>query len=128
VEIAITNGIRVSVETFYQDEYSRPMDNRFIFAYRITIENNSMYTVQLMRRHWYIHDSNGITREVEGEGVIGQQPILLPREVHQYVSWSHLFTDIGKMRGYYIFVRQVDGEMFRVDIPEFSMIVPFKMN
>lgn len=123
-----TNGIRVSVETFFQPEYSRPLENRFIFAYRISIENNSPYTVQLMRRHWYIYDSNGVVREVEGEGVIGQQPILSPQERHQYVSWSHLFTDIGKMKGYYLFVREVDGEMFKVDIPEFSMVVPFKLN
>lgn len=123
----ITNGIKISVETFYQAEYSRPMEGKFIFAYRITIENMGAQTAQLMRRHWYIYDSNGTVREVEGEGVIGVQPILTPQATHQYVSWCHLFSDVGKMSGYYSFVRQ-DGEMFKVDIPEFSMCTPFKMN
>lgn len=124
----VTNGIKVSVETFYQEEYSRPIEHKYIFAYRITIENVSEYTVQLMRRHWYIIDSNGMTREVEGEGVIGQQPILKTGERHQYVSWSHLFTEMGKMRGHYLFVRQIDGETFKAQIPEFQLTVPFKMN
>jgi ApaG protein len=123
-----TNGIKVSVEAFYQYEYSRPIDNKYIFAYRISIENNSDYTVQLMTRHWYVHDSNGIVREVEGEGVIGLLPILAPHEIHQYISWSHLFTDIGKMHGYYNFVRQIDGESFRVMIPEFHLVAPYKLN
>lgn len=128
METKITNGIKVSVETFYQEGYSRPIDGKYIFAYRINIENRSDFTVQLMRRHWYIHDSNGIIREVEGEGVIGQQPILLPGETHQYISWSHLFTEVGKMHGYYSFVRQIDGVMFKVTIPEFQLVTPFKMN
>jgi ApaG protein len=123
----ITDGIKISVETFYQEQYSNPIENKYIFAYRITIENIGAYTSQLMRRHWYIHDSNGIVREVEGDGVIGQQPILAPNETHQYVSWCHLFSDVGKMRGHYLFVRQ-NGESFRVDIPEFSMCAPFKLN
>ena len=123
----ITNGIKISVETFYQTEHSRPFENKYIFAYRITIENLGNYTSQLMRRHWYIHDATGIVREVEGEGVIGLQPILAPMETHQYVSWCHLFADMGKMNGYYSFVRQ-NGEMFKVDIPEFQMCAPFKMN
>lgn len=128
METKITNGIKVSVETFYQDDYSRPIENKYIFAYRITIENRSDNTVQLMRRHWYIYDSNGIMREVEGDGVIGQQPILAPGEKHQYISWSHLFTDIGKMHGFYSFIRQIDGEMFKVAIPEFQLCTPFKKN
>lgn len=123
----ITDGFKISVETFYQEEYSRPIENKYIFAYRITIENIGAYTAQLMRRHWYIHDSNGIMREVEGDGVIGQQPILAAHEQHQYVSWCHLFSDVGKMSGYYVFVRQ-DGETFKVAIPEFSMCAPFKLN
>ena len=123
-----TNGITVSVETFYQYDYSRPMEHKYIFAYRISIKNNSDYTVQLMTRHWYVYDSNGVMREVEGEGVIGLLPILAPNESHQYISWSHLFTDIGKMHGYYTFVRQIDGESFKVIIPEFHLVAPYKLN
>ena len=128
LDTLITNGIKVSVETFYQEEYSRPIENKYIFAYRIHIENLSEYTVQLKHRHWYIVDSNGMIREVEGEGVIGQQPILSSGESHQYVSWSHLFTEIGKMHGYYLFVKQINGEMFKVHIPEFQLVVPSKLN
>jgi ApaG protein len=127
IATCISNGIKISVETFYQVEHSRPMENKYIFAYRITIENMGAYTVQLMRRHWFIHDSNGIVREVEGEGVIGQQPILVSQGVHQYVSWCHLFADMGKMKGHYTFARE-DGELLKVDIPEFQMCAPFKLN
>jgi ApaG protein len=128
LEIIVTNGIKVSVETSYQDEYSRPLENKYVFAYRITIENVSDYTVQLMRRHWHIVDSNGLVREVEGEGVIGVQPILNPGEKHQYVSWSHLFTEIGKMHGHYTFQRQIDLTTFKATIPEFQLMTPCKMN
>jgi ApaG protein len=127
IATCITNGIKISVETFYQEEHSRPMESKYIFAYRITIENLGALTAQLMRRHWVIQDSNGLVREIDGEGVIGQQPILPPHGVHQYVSWCQLFTDIGKMKGHYLFVQQ-NGESFKVAIPEFNMTAPFKMN
>jgi ApaG protein len=128
LEITVTNGIRVSVETFYQEDYSRPAECKYIFAYRITIKNESDFTVQLLRRHWYIMDSNGTVREVEGEGVIGEKPILRSGQSYQYVSWSHLTTEIGKMSGNYLFVRQTDGSKFKATIPEFHLMAPFKMN
>ena len=128
METIVTNGIKVCVETSYQEEYSRPMEKKFVFAYRITIENVSEYTVQLTHRHWTIVDSNGTTKKVDGEGVIGQQPILAPGEKHQYVSWSHLFTEFGKMHGHYIFNRQSDGYQFKATIPEFHLMTPYKMN
>jgi ApaG protein len=128
LEVTVTNGIKVSVETFYQAENSNPGEGKFIFAYRITIENVSDYTVQLMRRHWVIMDSNSIVREVNGEGVVGEQPILYPGQSHQYVSWSHLTTEIGKMHGHYLFIREIDGRSFKAAIPEFMLITPAKMN
>ena len=128
METDITNGIKVSVETFYQPAYSRPLEFKFIFSYQITIENLSTETVQLLRRHWYIVDSNGTTREVEGEGVIGQQPILNPGETHQYSSWSHLATGLGKMYGSYLMLRTSDQRKFDAHIPEFQLIAPFKNN
>lgn len=124
----ITEGVKISVETFYQDEYSQPLNNEFMFAYRITIENGSEHTVKLLRRHWYIFDSCGITREVEGEGVVGLQPVIEPNKSHQYVSGSHLKTEIGKMHGTYLMERQIDGKKFKVNIPEFQLIAPFKLN
>ncbi len=125
---ATTRGIRISVETFYHPNHSRPMEHRYVFAYRITIENNSDFTVQLMRRRWTIIDANGIHREVEGEGVVGQQPLITSGEAHQYVSWANLNTDVGKMFGTYTMERHIDGELFEVEIPEFRLIAPFKMN
>lgn len=124
----ITNGIKISVETFYQEEYSRPMENKYIFSYRITIENQTDETVQLLRRFWQITDSNGIVKEVEGEGVIGEQPVINAGEKHQYISWCHLLTDLGKMRGAYMMQRISDGDKFRVRIPEFALVAPQKLN
>ena len=128
VETSITNGIKVSVETLYQPDHSNPAESKFMFAYQVSIENLSSDTVQLVRRHWYIMDSGHEMQEVEGEGVIGQMPILSPGESHQYVSWSQLFTEVGKMYGYYSFVRETDGEIFKVKIPEFQLVTPSKMN
>ncbi|GDX47646.1 MAG: Co2+/Mg2+ efflux protein ApaG [Bacteroidetes bacterium] len=124
----ITNGVKISVETFYQPEYSQPLNNEFMFAYRITISNESEYTVKLLRRNWVVFDSNGVVREVEGDGVVGQQPVIEPGESHQYVSGSHLRTEMGKMKGFYTMERLIDGKLFKVEIPEFPLLVPFKMN
>jgi len=125
---SITQDIKVSVETMYQTMYSKPMEKEYIHAYRITIENLSGEVVQLLRRHWYIWDSNGVMREVEGEGVIGEQPVLKPLDVHQYVSGCPLKTDIGRMHGTYTMQRSSDGSLFKVTIPSFNLIPPFKNN
>lgn len=125
---AITEGVQVSVETNYQPEYSSPTQFHYVFTYRITIENHSNYTVKLHRRHWFIHDANNTVREVEGEGVVGQQPILEPGQVHQYVSGCNLRSGFGKMHGTYLMEKVVDGSQFEVVIPEFTMIVPYLLN
>jgi ApaG protein len=75
-----------------------------------------------------IFDSNGTVREVEGEGVVGQQPVLEPGEVHEYVSGCNLRSSMGKMAGTYLVERIIDGKQVRVNIPEFTMIVPYKLN
>jgi ApaG protein len=124
----ITQGVRVSVATEYQPEYSSPAQSHFVFTYKIQIDNFSEYTVQLLRRHWYIHDANGTVREVEGEGIVGQQPVLEPGESHEYVSGCNLKSGMGKMFGTYQMERVVDGRLFDVNIPEFTMIVPFRLN
>ena len=124
----ITKGIKVSVETEYQPAYSSPSQYHYVFTYRITIENQSENTIQLLRRHWYIHDAAQTMREVEGEGVVGQQPVLEPSQYHQYVSGCNLKSGLGKMWGTYLMERIVDGHRFKVTIPEFAMIVPFKLN
>ena len=124
----ITDGVKISVETIYQPEYSNPVNEHFMFAYKIQIENLSNYSVQLMRRHWYIFDSNGSHREVEGEGVVGLQPVIEPGESHEYVSGCNLKTDFGTMKGSYQMRRTVDNEEFDVTIPEFYLIAPYRMN
>jgi ApaG protein len=125
---AITQDIKISVETMYQDDYSNPGNEQFMFAYRIEIENLSEYTIQLKRRKWYIFDSSGIIREVEGEGVVGLQPVIEPGTSHAYVSGCQLSTEIGSMKGHYYMTRVLKDTEFTVDIPEFQLIVPYKLN
>ncbi|PWG82642.1 Co2+/Mg2+ efflux protein ApaG [Pararcticibacter amylolyticus] len=124
----ITEGVKISVETIYQPEYSNPLYDHYMFAYKINIENLTGYSVQLMRRHWQIFDSNGTHREIEGDGVVGLQPVIEPGASHEYVSGCNLKTDIGSMKGCYAMRRLVDSEEFEVNIPEFIMIAPYKMN
>ncbi len=124
----ISEGVQISVETFYQPDYSNPGNNEFMFAYRITVQNHNSFSVRLQRRHWHIFDSNGEYREVEGEGVIGQQPIIASGGQFQYVSGCNLKTEMGKMFGKYIMENLNSKLSFEVNIPSFEMIVPFKMN
>lgn len=124
----ITKGIKVSVETEYQPSYSSPSQHHYVFTYKITIENGGEFTIQLKRRRWKIHDAGFMTREVEGEGVVGQQPVLEPGETHSYVSGCNLKSGIGKMVGIYLMERIVDGTSFPVNIPEFSMVAPMRLN
>ena len=124
----ISQGVEVSVEVFYQPEYSQPLQHEFMFAYRITILNHNTFSVQLLRRQWHIFDSPGDYREVEGEGVIGQQPILTPGESFQYVSGCNLKSEMGKMWGNYEMLNINSQQLFMVDIPAFQMVTPFKSN
>ncbi len=124
----ITEGVQVSVETFYQEDYSNPMQGEYMFAYRVEIENYNSFPVQLHRRHWFIFDSNATRREVEGEGVVGVQPVILPGETYRYVSGCNLKTEMGRMVGTYQMENLDTREQFTVQIPSFEMIVPCKNN
>ncbi len=124
----ISEGVEVSVETFYQADYSNPLQSEFMFAYRIILENHNSFSVKLHRRHWHIFDSNGENREVEGEGVVGIQPTLQPGETYQYVSGCNLRSEMGKMYGTYQMENLHSKKMFNVSIPSFQMIVPVKNN
>lgn len=128
METLITKGIKVSVETTYQSDYSRPSEGKYIHAYRITIENISSTTVQLMTRHWRVKDADGTSREIEGDGVVGQQPVISPGENYRYVSWCHLRTEIGRMWGTYHMMDTITGEDMEVHIPEFLLTPAFKLN
>lgn len=124
----ISEGVQVSVETFYQPDYSNPQQMEFTFAYRITIENHNGFPVKLLRRHWYIFDSDATLREVEGEGVVGIQPTIQPGKSYQYVSSCNLRTEMGRMNGTYEMENLHSKKIFQVEIPAFEMIVPFKGN
>ncbi|WP_156307517.1 Co2+/Mg2+ efflux protein ApaG [Sphingobacterium endophyticum] len=123
-----TSGVKISVESTYQSEYSNPENEHFMFAYRITIENLSEYTVQLVRRHWKIYDSIGLNKQVDGDGVVGEQPILAPGDIHQYVSGCNLKSDMGFMEGYYEMIREMDNSIFHVHIPRFNLITNYRLN
>jgi len=115
-----TQGIRISVRPLYLEEQSQPILRRYVFAYFIRIENVSQHTVQLLTRHWYIHDSIGEDSEVAGDGVVGQQPTLHPGDVHEYQSFCILKSPNGSMEGSYKFVR-TDSSTFDAAIPRFLL-------
>ena len=124
----ISQGVSISVETFYQPEYSNPVNGEFMFAYKITIENNNTFPVRLLSRHWIIFDSNGSQREAVGEGVIGVQPLIDSGNSYQYVSGCNLRTEIGRMHGTYVFENLHQKKNFTAVIPAFEMFAPFKLN
>jgi len=128
MQTLITSGVEVKVETFYQEDYSKPMVNEFVYSYRITLFNHNSFAVQLLRRVWIITDANGDVRTVEGEGVVGRQPVLYPGDSYQYVSGCNLSTPIGKMEGIYIFDNKISGKEFEVKIPVFRLVAPVILN
>jgi ApaG protein len=118
-----TRSIQISVEPFYLDDQSAPERNRFVFGYRVQIDNQGEETVQLLSRHWRITDALGRTMEVEGSGVVGKQPVLAPGDSFEYTSGTPLSTSSGIMIGRYQMVTK-DGEAFEVTVPPFSLDAP----
>jgi ApaG protein len=116
----ITEGVRITVRPEYAPEHSDPLEPRYVFVYRIRIENMSNRTAQLLWRHWYIHDEVAGDSEVEGEGVVGEQPVLAPGDSHDYESFCVLRGPRGHMEGFYEFTRP-DGSSFRAAIPRFIL-------
>lgn len=123
-----TRGIKVAVEPTYQKEQSKPTKRQFVFSYLVTIANESQHRVQLISRQWFIFDSAGIKKEVVGDGVIGEQPILVPGQTHQYQSWCPLMTDMGYMQGHFTMLNLDTGEEFQAVIPRFVLVPPYKMS
>nr|MBI1231396.1 Co2+/Mg2+ efflux protein ApaG [Cytophagales bacterium] len=119
---AITEGIKVTVEASYQAEFSSPNQQHFVFIYKVTIANQNSATVQLLRRKWEIYDAGEQLKVVEGDGVVGQQPIMERGGIHQYVSGCNLRSGFGKMKGTYFMERIMDGQIIEVAIPEFQLI------
>ena len=124
----ISNEIGVSVITRYQEEYSDPLNNKFLHAYQITISNNNDFPVQLLSRKWLIKESSGKQTIVNGEGVVGKTPILQPGEEFQYVSCCPLESMAGTMEGHYKFERLDDHSQFISRIPKFTLICPDILN
>jgi ApaG protein len=120
-----TRSIQISVDPFYVDDQSVPEQNRFVFGYRIQIDNQGLETVQLISRQWRITDGYGRTLEVRGAGVVGKQPILQPGESFEYTSGTPLSTPSGIMVGSYQ-METAAGERFDVAIPAFSLDAPGK--
>lgn len=125
--IQITAGIKVEVESRYLASRSKPLEQYFVFPYHIRISNESDRPAKLISRHWFITDGFGTVREVEGDGVVGEQPYLLPGEQFEYTSWSSLVTPTGMMMGSF---RMIDdlAQSFKVVIPSFTLVVPDLLN
>ncbi len=121
---ATTRSIRVSVQPVFLEDQSEPEQGRFVWAYRVQIENGGRETVQLLRRTWRITDANGRVLRVHGDGVIGEQPMLEPGEAFEYTSGTPLETPSGIMEGEYHMVVPASGEAFDVAIPAFSLDSP----
>jgi ApaG protein len=119
----MTNAINVSVKTRYLEKESKPEDGKYVYAYEIDIQNNGEIAAQLISRHWKIVDSHEDTQEVQGLGVVGQQPTLQPGENYTYTSGVVLKTSSGYMHGAYT-LRDANGLEFEAEIPAFSLVIP----
>ena len=123
MEVEVTDGIQVDVDTLYVESESDPENNRFVFAYTITIRNVGEISAKLLTRHWIIRDANGKVQEVQGDGVVGEQPHLKPGEGFQYTSGTMLETSMGTMGGSYMLVTD-KGEEFKAPIADFLLSAP----
>lgn len=122
-----TRGIRVQVETFYDEERSSPQESYYFFSYHVRISNVGTETAQLVSREWFITDGNGDTQRVQGPGVAGEKPVFAPGEEFEYSSFCPLTTPVGAMQGSYRMVLQ-NGDSFEAEIAPFSLAVPHAVN
>ena len=119
----VTNNIEVDVETSYIADQSAPDQNRYVFAYTVTIRNEGSAPAKLLTRHWIINDANGNVQEVHGEGVVGEQPYLRPGDSFRYTSGTVIETPVGSMEGSYQMITD-DGHPFDASIPAFTLSLP----
>jgi ApaG protein len=124
----VTKGIKISVETGFEGTFFKNYNIHFAFGYRITIENQSKDSVQLISRHWKIFDSLNNTEIIDGEGVVGKKPVIKPGESHSYNSGCLLTSPIGAMKGHYNMINFTTTRRFRVLIPTFKLCAPFAVN
>ena len=126
-EDELTDSIRVSVQTRYLADQSNPDERRYVFSYTVSIHNSGKTGAQLLTRQWLITDADGRLQEVQGDGVIGEQPHISPGETHTYTSGSIIETPVGTMEGRYGMV-SADGQQFDATIPVFRLAVPGVLN
>ncbi|HEX6898856.1 MAG TPA: Co2+/Mg2+ efflux protein ApaG [Thermoanaerobaculia bacterium] len=122
-----TRGIRVQVQSFYDEDRSSPQESYYFFSYQVRISNQGSETAQLVSREWIITDGNGDTQRVQGPGVVGEQPVLAPGEEFEYTSFCPLTTPVGSMHGSYRMVLST-GESFEAEVSPFSLAVPHAVN
>ncbi|NWG93039.1 MAG: Co2+/Mg2+ efflux protein ApaG [Parvularculaceae bacterium] len=119
----VTKGIKVSVRSTFLENQSDPSDDLYVWSYTVRIHNRSRETVRLRTRHWLITNAKGLTEEVKGVGVVGEQPLIRPGERYEYTSGVPLSTPSGMMVGRYG-MESEEGVLFEVDIPAFSLDSP----
>ena len=119
--------IEVLVQISYLPEQSLPENNRFVFAYTITISNLGTQNAQLLNRHWFITDANDHVQEVVGEGVVGEQPVIAPGQSFNYTSGTMIETEYGHMHGSYQMINE-DGQLFEAKIPAFTLARPHSLH
>lgn len=124
----VTHGVSVSVQTRFLPSESSIKHGHYFFMYEVTIENQNEFAVQLLSRQWHIYDSNGDYREVKGDGVIGEQPVIEPGKSYTYRSGCNLASEIGRMEGSYTMQRLFDEKQFQAQIPAFDFVLPAKLN
>lgn len=113
----------IRVQTRFLEEQSQPAENRYVFAYTVTIQNTGTVPARLISRYWHITDANGKVEEVTGEGVVGEQPWMRPGDSFEYTSGAVLETAVGTMSGSYLMLAD-DGTRFEAPIPQFTLSVP----
>ena len=119
-----TSGVTVTVTPYFLDDRSSPQEDHYVWAYQVNIKNASSTTMKLNHRNWVIIDANGKIINVQGEGVVGEFPILQPGESFEYTSGTPLKTSNGIMQGFYI-MSQKDGQQLKIEIPTFSLDSPY---
>lgn len=128
-----TAPVSVEAKSIYEPTYSKPLENIYVFSYEVKITNCGKRQAQLLSRQWVITDAAGQARIVEGEGVVGQQPIILPGQTYEYTSWLQLDTPIGAMEGHYVMEEHSEGQqgrkrMFLASVPKMIHIAPELLN
>jgi len=119
-----TCGVTVTVTPYFLEDQSSPQENHYVWAYQVNIKNTSSTTVRLNHRNWLIIDANGKIINVQGDGVVGEFPMLKPGESYEYTSGTPLKTSNGIMQGFYL-MTQDGGEQIKIDIPTFSLDSPY---